>query len=301
MNFWVFVLASAAGLWVPLVLASLGEVISERAGVINIGLGGMMTAGAYFGYTTTVATHSAIAGVGMSMVAGAVTAAIMAAIAVWRNANQILTGFAIFIMVPALCDFFYIQRNDSTATGGVGSVAIPLLSKLPLVGKSLFDQTWFFYASVLLIPVVVIILERTYWGLRATASGHAPAIALTKGVSVVRTRVVAVIICGAAAGVGGAALTVGVLGSYTPGVVSSQGFVALAIVILGRWRVTGTALAAAVLALADALELRLAASSNFPPELLAATPWVLVIIVLVISARRGSGVPGALAGETPRL
>jgi len=300
MSFWTFVLGSAAGLYVPFLVTSLGEVISERSGVINIGLGGMMTAGAYFGFVVSAATGSALLGVFAAIAAGIATAGVMAAIAVWRNADQILTGFAIFIMVPAFCDYLYVQRSSHATFGGMSQIKLPGLSALPLLG-GLFDQNLFFYASLVLIPVVLFLLDKTYSGLRLSASGHAPNIALAKGVSVMRTRIVATLVCGGLAGLGGATLTVGVLGSYSPGVVSAEGFIVLAIVILGRWKVGLTALAAALLAVADALQLRLAATSHFPPQLLASVPWLIVIVVLTVGVRRSSAVPGALMSPTPSL
>lgn len=301
MNYWTFIFASAAGLFVPLVLAALGELISERSGVINIGLGGMMTAGAYFGFLVTAKTDSAALGILVAALAGAATAGIMVLVSVWRNANQILTGFAIFIMVPAVCDYLDTQRTSTLTSQSVGPIRIPALSSIPMIGKALFDQNILFYGTVIAIPIVIFLVERTYWGLRLTAAGHAPQVTLSKGVSVFRTRAVAVLICGGMAGLGGATLTVGVLGSYTPGQVAGDGFIALAIVILGRWHVGMTVLATVLLAFVDALQLREAATSSLAPEFLDSLPWIIAFIALFFGTRRGTRAPGALMSPTPHL
>lgn len=296
------VLATAISLMVPILLAALGETIAERAGVINIGLEGMMVAGAYAGFETMHSSQSGIAAVVAAAAAGSVVALIMSAAAVYGRANQIVTGFALFILVPGVIDFLYNHQVSTLptvpSTEPLPSLAIPLVHRIPVIGSAFFDQNVFWYLAVGLAVVVAILLRRTRFGLELTACGHSPEAASSKGVHVERVRALATILAGALAGLGGAALTVGALGSYSPGVIAGRGFVAIAIVILGRWRVVWVVAAAAAVGLADALRLRLTETIDVPVQLLGLLPWVVVLILLVGTGRAAGVMPRAIGKNT---
>ena len=294
---------STVRLTVPVLLVALGEVISQRAGVINIGLEGMMTAGAYVGYLVTLHTGDPLLAAAAAVAAGVGVAAIMAALAVWGEADQILVGFALFILFPGICGFFYEQASDS---GGVTPLlpthAVPLLSQIPIIGGPLFDENGFYWAAVVLSVCVWFLLTRTRFGLRVTASGQNPAVSQAKGVNVKLVRSLAVLLCGGFAGLGGAALTVGALGSFSTTVTGGRGFIAIAIVILGRWRVGSVVVAALAIGLADALRLRFSGGLAVPVQLLAMAPW-LVMLVMLIAGARWAVAPAGLgenAGRTGR-
>ncbi len=273
-------------LTVPLLLVALGELIAERAGVINIGLEGKMAAGAYAGFV-------AMAGIGdpwlaalAAMAAGMAVSGVMAGVAIWGRVNQILVGFALFITVPGLVAFLYQQHTTTlVVTPALDRLAIPGLSDIPVIGGALFAQNGFYYAAALLCFLVWVWMHKTRFGLSVTACGHDPEVALSKGIAVDWVRTWATVASGALAGLGGAALTVGALGSFSPGVTGGRGFVAIAIVILGRWSVGWTVLAAAAIGLSDALRLRLGGQVDFPIQILAMIPWLVVLIMLIAGAR----------------
>jgi general nucleoside transport system permease protein len=302
-------LVTAVALLVPLLLAALGELIAERSGVINIGLEGMMAAGAYFGFITWESTQSAWIASVVGVVAGAVVAVLMVAVCVWGNADQILAGFALFVLVPGFVAFLFIERTaDATAvtTGQVGdtgqsqllpTLEIPGLTEIPLVGEAFFSGNGFYFATILLCIVVWLLLGRTRFGLAVQAAGHDPHVAESRGISVRRVRTIATLLCGAFAGLGGVALTVGAVGAFTPGAVGGRGFVAIAIVILGRWRIGWTMIAALVVGLFQALELRLNEVTDFPVQLLGALPWLVVVLMLVLGARAFTGAPRSLGRQ----
>lgn len=301
MTFWASLLEAGIRLTVPILLAALGELIAERSGVINVGLEGKMAAGAYTGFAVMSTTGdpwlAALGGVS----AGALVGLVMAGVAVWGRVNQILTGFGLFIMVPGLTAFLYQQRVTTlVVTPALERLAVPGLSEIPLFGRALFAQNGFYFATAVLCAAVWVLLRKTRFGLSATACGHAPEAARSKGVSVRAVRTLATAACGGLAGLGGAALTVGALGSFSPGVIGGRGFVAIAVVILGRWNVGGTVLAAAAIGLSDALRLRLGGQVDFPVQLLAMIPW-LVVLVMLISGARFAEMPRALGRNMEAL
>jgi general nucleoside transport system permease protein len=295
MDFWTQVLDSGTRLLIPILLAALGELVSQRAGVMNIGLEGYMTAGAYAGFLTMVATGSLPLAVIAAVTAGAVVSLLMVAAAVWGRANQVLAGFAIFIMAPALVGYLFVQLSDGPVTAQpLRSLAVPLLHEIPLIGPALFDQNAFWYLAIAIGLVVWVVLGRTRLGLAIDACGNDPEIATSKGINVPRTRTCAVLVAGAMGGLGGAALTVGALGSFTTGVVNGRGFVAIAVVILAGWRLGRVFVAAAVIGICDALRLRASDVVDIPVQLLAALPWIVVLTMLVVAARMHSTMPRAL-------
>jgi general nucleoside transport system permease protein len=293
-TFWVSVFEASVRLGVPLLLVALGELIAERSGVINIGLEGMMSAGAYVGFIAMAAGGNAQLAVLAAAIAGMTIAAVMASVSIWGRVNQILTGFALFVMVPSATAFLYQQQTSGlVVTPALPTLAIPYLSEIPWAGRVLFAQNEFYYLAIGLCVVVGLMLDRTLWGLHIVACGQNPDIAASKGVSVLWVRTVATLACGAIAGIGGAALTVGALGQFSPGVTGGLGFIAIAAVILGRWRVLGVVLAASAIGFADAFRLRLGGQVNFPVQLLAMLPWIVVLMMLIAGARFAD-VPRAL-------
>lgn len=294
MTFWISVLEASVRLGVPLLLVALGELIAERSGVINIGLEGMMSAGAYIGFVVMAASGNAQMAIGAAALAGLFIAAIMAAVAVCGSVNQILTGFALFVMVPAATAFLYQQNmSELVVTPAMPILAIPGLSSIPVFGGVFFAQNEFYYIAVGMCFAVWALLNRTLLGLRLSACGHNPEAAASKGVPVRWIRTAATLACGAFAGVAGAALTVGALGQFSPGLTGGLGFIAIAVVILGRWTVQGIVIATAAIGFADAFRLRLGSHVNFPVQLLAMLPWIVVLFMLVAGSQFGN-VPRAL-------
>lgn len=285
MNFWVSVLEAGVRLTVPLLLAALGELIAQRSGVINIGIEGKMSAGAYAGFLVMAGTGDPVLACFAAILAGMSVSAIMAGVSVWCGVNQILTGFALFVMVPAVTAFLHEQNMSVVVTPALPLLSVPFLGNVPVLGRVFFQQNMFYYLALLLCIAVWLLLSRTRYGLSLTACGHDPEVAASKGLSVKWLRTSATLLCGTFAGLAGAALTVGALGQFSPGVTGGRGFVAIATVILGRWQLGGVILAAIAIGFTDALRLRLASQVHFPGQLMAMIPWIVVLLMLIAGAR----------------
>lgn len=289
------ILNTSLRLMVPLLLAALGELIAERAGVLNIGLEGMITAGAFTAYAAVMLDWGLTAAVVAAIVGGAIVAAVMAVGAVWMGGNQILVGFALFILVPGVANFLYVQIGWTSGSPALDTIAVPLLSQIPVIGSVLFNQTVFFYFAVLLAVAVWFLFARTRMGVMVTATGHSPTTVTNRGTSARWVRTHALLACGALAGIAGAAMSLGSVGSYVPHIVGGRGLIVIAIVILGRWSVSGAVAGALLIAVLDSLQLNLAEQSGIPLQLFGTLPWLVVILMLVISARLKSNVPRTLA------
>ncbi len=292
----VNVLEASIRLSVPVLFVALGEVISQRGGIVNIGLEGFMSVGAYTSFALLVATGNPWIAVCGAASAGLLCAAVMSVFAVWGKINQILIGFSLFVALPGLSAYLIQQDQSGGFAAALEPVQIPVLSGIPVIGTVLFSQNGFFYGVVAAALVVGFVLNRTRFGLAVSACGHDPAVARSKGIHVEWVRTQALLACGALAGVGGAALAIGALGSFAPGVTGGRGFIAIALVILGRWRVGGVVLAAFAIGLVDAIRLRLGGVVAIPVPLLAMVPWAVVLAMLVAGARK-SRMPPALGKD----
>lgn len=288
------VMNSSVRLMIPLLLAALGELISERAGVMNIGLEGYMTAGAFTAFAVAVGGWGLVPAIILAAVAAALVAGVMAVGAVWMRGNAILVGFALFVMMPGLANFLYVQQNNHGATPKVHLLSVPGLENIPAIGRALFSQNVFYWMAILLCVVVYLLFSRTQAGLTITATGHEPETVRKRGRSPRMVQTLALLACGALAGLGGASLSLGALGSYQPNIVDGRGLIAIAIVILGRWTVPGAVAGAFLIALLDALKLRVTQGSDIPVQLLGAIPWIVVILMLVASTRMHSNAPRTL-------
>lgn len=288
------VMSSAVRLMVPLLLAALGELISERAGVMNIGLEGFMTAGAFTAFAVAVAGWGLVPAIVLAAFVAALFAAVMAAGAVWLRGNAILVGFALFVGLPGLANFLYVQKNNQDSTPKLHLFTVPGLENLPAVGRALFSENIFYWLAVVLCVVVYVLFSRTQAGLIIAAVGHEPETVRKRGRDPRVVQTLALLACGALAGLGGASLTLGAVGSYQPNIVDGRGLIVIAIVILGRWTVSGAIAGAFLIALLDALKLRVSQGSDIPVQLLGALPWVVVILMLLASTRMRSNAPRTL-------
>ncbi|WP_315926633.1 ABC transporter permease [Mesorhizobium sp. SP-1A] len=284
-TFLVAWLAAAVRLAGPLLLSALGEIFAERSGVLNVGIEGTMLIGAIASYLAALATGSPIIGLLAAILAGVVVSLFLAWMYVTVQANQVVVGIIFNILALGLASYFY-----RLAMGGVTGpqkiamfepVALPFLSGIPLLGPILFNHTALLYAVMLLVPVAGFVLYRTKLGLRLRAVGENPRAASTAGISVSRMRYVGVLVSGAAAGAAGAYLILAQVGLFRETIVAGQGFIALAIVIFGRWDPYKAALAALVFGAADALQLSLQLFHvGLPPQLLLSLPYLLTVLAM---------------------
>jgi ABC-type uncharacterized transport system permease subunit len=277
-------LAAAVRVATPLLFAATGETVTERSGVINLGIEGTMLAGALAAALGATA-WGPWGGLGCAVAAGMLLAAVFALLAIGARADQIITGTAITLAAVGLTGTIYRQAFGS---GGVGlaiptfqTVAVPGLSKIPVLGPAFFDQPVPTYLAFAALPLVWWVLFRTRIGLALRATGEAAAMARAAGV---RTRLVrggATIVGGGFAGLGGATLVLAQVGTFAERMTAGRGFLAIAIVVLGRWHPAGVALAALLFGVATALQFLLQALGvQAPYQLFLMLPYLLILLAL---------------------
>jgi ABC-type uncharacterized transport system permease subunit len=272
-------LTAALRLSIPVAVAALGALVSERAGVLNLGLEGMMLAGAFAGYSTAEITGSPWLGLLGGIVVGGLFGLLMAVLVVSGRSNQIVTGIS-FTLFAGFATALLFQQSYS-----IGQFP-PRIERLGL--SALVAIT------VVVFAVVAYVLARTTTGLALTAIGEAPEAADALGYDVERTRTIAVGISGALAGLGGAMLVCGPLGLFIENVTAGRGWVALAIVVFAGWRPAPVAVGAFLFGLSDAVQLRLqGADTAIPYEAFIALPYIVTLVALVVRAR-ASHTPSAL-------
>lgn len=279
---------------VPILLASLGEVFSERAGLVNIGLEGIMAVGAFTAFAVGKVTGNLWFGLLAGMAAGVLVNMIYAFCTVTLCSDQVVTSMAINILAPAVALFGYnlfVGSNPDNATGAqMSSIAIPGLSDIPIIGNGLFNQSLLAYLAFLLVPVVWFFFKRFRAGLSFRSVGENPQAAETLGINVVRVKYVACIVCGALAAAGGAFLTICYTPIYTDGIVAGRGFIALATVIFGRWSAVGVMLASLLFGFFDGLNVALQASFQSAPVMFfKMIPYIFTIVALMFFGSKHGG------------
>ena len=281
---------------VPLLLAGLGEQISEKAGVLNIGIEGMMIMGAYGGFAVAYYSGSFWFGFLGGGLAGLAVAALMALFCVRLGMNQIVIGIALTLGaegLTALLHFFQFSRTYPRL-GGTDALPLPLLSEIPVLGKALFAHHPLVYLAVLLTVALVWVFRSTFVGLNLEAAGNKPSALDAAGVSVLATRVYAVLATGFLAGTGGAYLANVGAGLFIPFMTGGAGFIAIVLAMLARgrplWVFAGALLFGVSLALTTALQV---AGLNIPTDVVQMLPFAMVMLVLVVLGRH-SYLPPAL-------
>jgi simple sugar transport system permease protein len=299
-DFLTLLLVAGVGLAAPMLYAALGELVSETAGVINIGLEGMMLGGAFCAVWAAFSSGSVVVGFLAAAAGGMVVAAVHGVTCLVFRANQVVSGVVLNVLVLGLTTFGIAAVFGSSLSRSVATLPatrIPLLADIPVAGPALFNQDVGVYTAFLLVPLLAWVLRRTTVGLALKAVGERPASAASLGVRVTALRWGALLFCGLAAGVGGAQLTLAGLGAFTQNVTAGRGFIALAAVVFGRWRPVGTMVAVLLFATADAFQIRAQALGiHVPYQLLAMLPYLVTVVALV--GVRGMRAPAAL-GVTP--
>ncbi|MCC6315087.1 MAG: ABC transporter permease [Thermomicrobiales bacterium] len=289
----------AAGLMaaVPLVLAALGEAVSERSGLLNLGIEGMMLAGAFFGFFAAYQTGSVVAGIIAGIAAGLLLGLVFGFLTITLQVDQVLVGLAITIFSGGLTAFLYrdiFGRQNPSANVTPLTIALPGLRDLPIVGPALFDRQLLFYIAYLLVPVFALLLARTRFGLNVRAVGESPFAADAAGVSVARTRYLAIAIGGSMAGFAGAFLAVADLKIFQVGMTVGMGFIALAITMVGGWnpwRILITAVLFGMLrSLGNGLQI---IGVDVRTEFITMLPYVGIMVAMVLLAGR-TALPSAL-------
>jgi general nucleoside transport system permease protein len=297
LNFVVTTVGADWRLATPLIFAATGEAICERAGVLNIGIEGMMLIGAFFGFAATYATGDLALGFGSGMASGLLAAVVFAVFAVTIKANQIVVGVAINLLGLGLTSFLFPTYFVSTGRGVdiARSLDIPFLSDIPYLGAALFRQNFLVYATVPIVIAAWVFLFRTSYGLTIRAVGEYPQAVDVAGRSVALYRYCAVLIGGVLAGLGGAFLTLAHANQFVENITSGRGFIALAIVVFARWSPIRVFFVSLLFGLFYALQLQLQAdpSVRIPYQALQALPYLTTIVALML-ARNRSDAPSML-------
>ncbi|WP_058484957.1 ABC transporter permease [Defluviitalea phaphyphila] len=287
-------LLSTVRMATPILIVALAELYSERAGLVNIGLDGIMTFGALSGFLICYITGNPYLGILAGAISGILINMIYAFCTIHLGAEQIVYGMAINIFAPALASFIYkiyfgISSTLVQATL-MKTVPIPILNKIPVLGVVFFNHTPIVYIAYLLVPLTYVFFSKTKLGLNYKAIGEFPKAAESMGINVMLNKYIACIICGILAGIGGAYLTTAYISTYSDGVVAGRGFIALSAVIFGRWMPGGVLLAALLFGFTDALQLRLQVmSSGTPYQLLAMIPYLSTLFVLAFFGIKKAG------------
>ena len=285
-------LESCVRLAIPLLLAALGELVIERGGVINIGVEGTMLVGAFTGFAVGVGTGSPLLGVLAAGLAGASVGLVFGFFVLVRRADQIVVGTAINLL--ALGSTGLAARaiwQGAVPTGEtVAAWPMPLLVDLPWIGPAFFGQGVHAWLAFALAPGVAWFLVRTRPGLQLRAVGEGARAADAEGVSVLRTRALAIAFGTTVMGIAGSTLSLSLSNTFTEGMTSGRGFIALTVVIFARWSPLGAVAAALFFGAATAAQARLQAMGTAVPyQLTLMLPYVLTLLVLAVAARRGVG------------
>lgn len=283
---------------VPLLFAALGETFAERAGLLNLGIEGMMLIGAFTGFVVALNTESAVAGLAAGLLVGLLLGLLFGLLAITLRVDQIIVGLGITIFAGGITGYLFRDlygRRFPSLPVSLERVAIPVLSDIPILGPALFDQRLIVYLSFVLVVVFAFILNRTRFGLEMRAVGETPFAADASGVNVFLVRYVAIVIAGGMAGLGGAFLSVGDLSFFVPGMTVGMGFIAIAITMLGKWEPYRVFVGAVLFGLLRSLSTGLQIIGvQLRPEFLLMLPYVGIIVALVVLAGRTS-LPAALA------
>lgn len=292
LDFIVLFLTVGIPLSSALLLAALGESVNQRSGVFNLGCEGVMSMGAFIGMlipffiggSGRVAWYINLAGLVAAAAIGALMGLLFGVVVIKFGAPQGIAGIGLQLFGTGLAGTFYRHFiGGAQGVAGIDSISIPVLSKLPIVGKMLFSCNPMVYFSFLMVPFVYFVLYKTPWGLRVRACGTMPRAADSMGVNVSRTRYQALAFGSAMAGLAGAYMSLCYAKIFTDTLIGGRGFIAVALVYFGRWSPVGIMGGALLFSLAQALQLAVQAYgfAAFPYEFLVMLPYVLVIVVLI--------------------
>jgi len=270
----------------PLVLGALCGVMCERAGVVNVAIEGEMLTAAFAAALVGSITKSIFAAIVVGIVASVLTAALLAVFTIKYFVDHVVMGVVVNLFASGLTGFFYTQllspnAEEYNTAPIMEAVAIPGLSKIPFFGPIFFDQTVLVYIGFLCIPLVWFLLWRTKWGLRVRSVGEHPEAADTVGISVAGVRWSAVLVGGVFSGLGGAYFTIGTVGSFSKDITVGNGFIALAALIMGRWRPGLAAVMALFFSFVTQLSTELSTiSAPMPSQFLLILPYIATIVAV---------------------
>jgi general nucleoside transport system permease protein len=283
----------------PLIFATLGELFAERAGVLNLGIEGIMLLSAMTGFTAAYYSGDLWLGIAAAAGTGAVMGLLMGLVTVTLGLSQHVSGLGVTMLCTGLAFYCYRlvfgEPSQPPNIQPFQSVPIPVLSQIPVLGPILFNQFALSYLAIAGVAIAAFVLNRTPWGLNLRTVGENPRAADAAGVNVAFMRYQALVLSGALMGIGGAYLSMAQYNAFTFGVVSGRGWVSIALVVFGQWRPWQTALGALLFAFIDALQLRLQASGiiHIPYQAFLMLPFLLTIVAMALVSRNARA-PAAL-------
>ncbi len=298
LDFVISVVASGIQMTIPFLIVALGETVTERSGVRNLGLEGIILASGFGTFYITYETGNPWLGLAAGILIGGLIGVFLAFSIVKLGANQLIMGVMVTILCTGLSSFLYSRLFESviiTPIRGFRPVEIPTLSRIPIVGEVLFDQNILAYISLLLVPVLGILLLKTTIGLTIRACGESPQTAESVGIDVYRVRSLALILGSMMVGFGGAYLLLADAKWFSHGMSAGRGWIALAIVIFGRWNPYLVLLGSLLYGIIYALQIGLQTKGigGIPYQFFLMLPYITILLTLAIS-RRETGKPATL-------
>lgn len=297
--FIVTMLATAITAGTPILFAALGETLTEKSGVMNLGVEGMMLVGAVAGFLVNVSTQSPWLGVAAAMIAGGLMALIHAFLTITLRANQVVSGLALTIFGTGLSGFLGKSLIGIPAPASFKTFAVPFLADIPLIGPIFFRQDALVYLSYILVILFALLIYKTRWGLSLNAVGENPAAADAVGINVFRIRYLYTILGGMLAGIGGAYLSLAYAPSWLENMTAGRGWIAVALVIFATWNPIKCLAGSYIFGGVDALGFRIQTRGiDISPFFLQMLPYICTILVLILITRETKthriGAPGAL-------
>lgn len=288
----ISVLAATVRIATPLLLAALGELVTERAGILNLGVEGTMLMSAFSGFLFTHFSGSLWFGLTMAMATGMSMSLLMVFMAATLKVEQVVTGLSLNLLAVGLSAYLYKATfgehgGDLPTVDVFQAIEIPLLSSVPYIGEILFSQKGLTYLAFAMVPVVWFMLYRTKYGLEIRCLGENPKVIDTKGLNVAARQYGAVLFGGMMSGLAGAFVTIGTTERFVPEITAGRGWLAIVIVIAGNWRPAWIMVAALVFAFLEALQLQIqGVGVKVPYQVFLALPYVVAIAVMVLNRQR---------------
>ncbi len=282
-EFW----AAALRVATPVLMAAMGGLLAERAGIVTFGMEGMMLLGCFAGVAAGFATKSLLLGFLAAMLAGVLVSMVYGVMIIPLRANQIVSAVALNLMVVGLTSYLNTMlfglATDPVRVPKLQVWPVPLLSQIPVLGPIFFRQLPLVYLAYLLVPLVWFVLFKTTWGLKIRSVGEHPHAADTVGISVYKVRFTALVFTGLLSGLAGAFLSLGQMGQFMEGMTAGRGYIAYTAIVFGKWTPVGTLLGSLLFGTADAFQLRLQALGikEIPYQFLVALPYFATLIIVI--------------------
>lgn len=282
------IIATGIRLATPYLLAALGEMFTQRSGIYNLGLEGVMLMGAFAGFFVSLVTGNPYLGLLAGMLIGGIMGLVMGLVSITLKAEQGISGIGLYLFGWGLSGLlFRLYVGGITTIEGLHPFKIPVLGDIPYIGQALFEHSIVVYLAFLLVPACWVLLFKTAWGLKVRAVGTTPQAADTLGVSVDGIRYQCLILGSMMGGLAGAALTIGNAHIFADNIIAGRGFIAVALVYFGRWSPWGILAGSLLFSMADSVQLWVQVLGiNFPYELAVILPYVVTIIALAVSYGR---------------